>query len=277
MKLLSLVVEVTKSLDNNLFKFTQVTCDKEEKRVIDYNDLVAEKIKEYMKEQQENDENYADDFSELMDSDKVERLLEDKDEAMESVNLEEMIEQAKLEAEKIIDDARNESNALKRKAYDSAEKEGYSAGYSKGIEETEQLKKSVQQDKVRQEQDYQRELDRIEPMLVDTIVDVVETVFQIQFAEKKDFVMHLLQATLNKIEGSKDYLIRVSKEDFTVLTENKSDIQLQLPRNASLEIVEDLTLVKNQCLIETDGGVFDCSLDTQFDSLTRDLRTLAAL
>lgn len=264
-------------MDNNLFKFTQVTCDKEEKRVIDYNDLVAEKIKEYMKEQQENDENYADDFSELMDSDKVERLLEDKDEAMESVNLEEMIEQAKLEAEKIIDDARNESDALKRQAYDSAEKEGYSAGYSKGIEEAEQLKKSVQQEKVRQEQDYQRELDRIEPMLVDTIVDVVETVFQIQFAEKKDFVMHLLQATLNKIEGSKDYLIRVSKEDFIVLTENKSDIQLQLPRNASLEIVEDLTLVKNQCLIETDGGVFDCSLDTQFDSLTRDLRTLAAL
>lgn len=277
MKLLSLVVEVTKSLDNNLFKFTQVTCDKEEKRVIDYNDLVAEKIKEYMKEQQENDENYADDFSEFMDSDKVERLLEDKDEAMESVNFEEMIEQAKLEAEKIIDDARNESDALKRQAYDSAEKEGYSAGYSKGIEEAEQLKKSVQQEKVRQEQDYQRELDRIEPMLVDTIVDVVETVFQIQFAEKKDFVMHLLQATLNKIEGSKDYLIRVSKEDFTVLTENKSDIQLQLPRNASLEIVEDLTLVKNQCLIETDGGVFDCGLDTQFDSLTRDLRTLAAL
>lgn len=264
-------------MDNNLFKFTQVTCDKEEKRVIDYNDLVAEKIKEYMKEQQENDENYADDFSELMDSDKVERLLEDKDEAMESVNLEEMIEQAKLEAEKIIDNARNESDALKRQAYDSAEKEGYSAGYSKGIEEAEQLKKSVQQEKVRQEQDYQRELDRIEPMLVDTIVDVVETVFQIQFAEKKDFVMHLLQATLNKIEGSKDYLIRVSKEDFTVLTENKSDIQLQLPRNASLEIVEDLTLVKNQCLIETDGGVFDCGLDTQFDSLTRDLRTLAAL
>ena len=145
------------------------------------------------------------------------------------------------------------------------------------MEEAEQLKQSVQQEKIKQEQNYQRELDKMEPILVDAIVDVVETVFQIQFAEKKDFVMHLLQATLNKIEGSKDYLIRVSKEDFNVLTENKSDIQSQLPRNASLEVVEDLTLVKNQCLIETDGGVFDCSLDTQFDSLTRDLRTLATL
>ena len=117
----------------------------------------------------------------------------------------------------------------------------------------------------------------MEPQLVDAILEVVGTVFQVQFAEKKDFVMHLLQATLNKIEGSKDYLVRVSKDDFAVVSEKKSEIQSQLPRNAVLEIVEDMTLTKNQCLIETDGGVFDCSLDTQMDSLVRDLRTLSGL
>lgn len=127
------------------------------------------------------------------------------------------------------------------------------------------------------QQDYQKEFENMEPQLVDAILEVVGTVFQVQFAEKKDFVMHLLQATLNKIEGSKDYLVRVSKDDFAVVSEKKSEIQSQLPRNAVLEIVEDMTLTKNQCLIETDGGVFDCSLDTQMDSLVRDLRTLSGL
>lgn len=276
MKLLSLVVEVTKSLDN-LVKFTRVVCDDEDKRVINSNDLIAEKIKEYMKEHQEQDENYADEFSEMLDSQKVEKLLEDKEEALESAGQEEILEEARQEADSIVEEARQEAEDLKRQAYDDAQKNGYSDGYAKGIEEAEQMKKSVEQEEIRLQQDYRREFDRMESVLVDAILEVVENVFQIQFAEKKDFVLHLLQGTLNKIEGSKDYLIRVSKEDFTVLSEKKGEIQSQLPRNSVLEIVEDLTLTKNQCLIETDGGVFDCSLDTQMDSLVRDLRTLSGL
>ena len=52
---------------NNLVKYTCVVCDEQDKRVINSNELIAEKIKDYMKEQQENDENYADEFSELLD------------------------------------------------------------------------------------------------------------------------------------------------------------------------------------------------------------------
>ncbi len=262
---------------NNLVKYTCVVCDEQDKRVINSNELIAEKIKDYMKEQQENDENYADEFSELLDSEKVEKLLEDKEEVMESVNREEVLEEARKEADDILEQARIEADACKRQAYDEASKDGYSKGYAKGVEEAEALKASLEQEKVKLQQDYQKEFENMEPQLVDAILEVVGTVFQVQFAEKKDFVMHLLQATLNKIEGSKDYLVRVSKDDFAVVSEKKSEIQSQLPRNAVLEIVEDMTLTKNQCLIETDGGVFDCSLDTQMDSLVRDLRTLSGL
>ena len=257
---------------NNLVKYTCVVCDEQDKRVINSNELIAEKIKDYMKEQQENDENYADEFSELLDSEKVEKLLEDKEEVMESVNREEVLEEARKEADDILEQARIEADACKRQAYDEASKDGYSKGYAKGVEEAEALKASLEQEKVKLQQDYQKEFENMEPQLVDAILEVVGTVFQVQFAEKKDFVMHLLQATLNKIEGSKDYLVRVSKDDFAVVSEKKSEIQSQLPRNAVLEIVEDMTLTKNQCLIETDGGVFDCSLDTQMDSLVRELK-----
>lgn len=277
MKLLSLVVEVTKSLANNLVKFTQVICDDEDKRVINSNEIIAEKIKAYMKDQQEDDENYADEFSELLNSEKVEKLLEDKDEALESVEREEILEEARQEAERILEQARQEADVCKQQVYNEAEKEGYNSGYSKGVEEADKIKIAVEQERLSLQQDYEREFDRMESVLVDAILEVVENVFQIQFAEKREFVMHLLQGTLNKIEGSKDYLIRVSKEDFTVITEMKNEIQSQLPRNSSLELVEDLTLTKNQCLIETDGGVFDCSLDTQMDNLICDLRTLAGL
>lgn len=289
------MAEVTKSLDNldlefsnkfeklikidnddNLVKYHCVVCE-DDKRVINSNELIAEKIKQYMEEQQEENENYADEFSGLLEAQKVEKLLEDKTEVLESAEAEELLEQARQEAQEILDGARQEAEILKNQICANAEKEGFNAGYAKGMNEAEQLKQQALQEKKQQEQDYQQQLDKMEPVLVDALIEVFESVFQIQFAEKKEFIMHLLQGALNKIEGSKDYLIRVSKEDFTFVSEMKSEIQSQLPRNSALEVVEDLTLNKNQCLIETDGGVFDCGLDTQMDSLIRDLRTLSGL
>lgn len=261
---------------DNVVKYNCVVCE-EDKRVINSNEIIAEKIRQYMDERQDEDENYADEFSELMDAQKVEKLLEEKTEVLENVEAEQLLEQAQEEAEAILEQARREAEALKTQISAHAEKEGFNAGYAKGMDEAEQLKQQTLQERQRLEQEYQQQLNKMEPMLVDTLAEVFESVFQIQFAEKKEFIMHLLQSALNKIEGSKDYLIRVSKEDFMQVSEKKSEIQSKLPRNSALEVVEDLTLSKNQCLIETDGGVFDCGLDTQMDSLIRDLRTLSGL
>ena len=38
---------------------------------------------------------------------------------------------------------------------------------------------------------------------------------------------------------------------------------------------EDATLEKNECMIETGNGVFDCSLGTQLEALNEELRLLS--
>jgi flagellar assembly protein FliH len=44
---------------------------------------------------------------------------------------------------------------------------------------------------------------------------------------------------------------------------------------SSVDVVEDMTLSKNDCMIETDGGIFDCSLGTQLTELKQKLMLLA--
>jgi len=44
--------------------------------------------------------------------------------------------------------------------------------------------------------------------------------------------------------------------------------------DANLEIVEDPTLNENECIIETDGGIFDCSVGVELEELSRKLKTL---
>ena len=41
------------------------------------------------------------------------------------------------------------------------------------------------------------------------------------------------------------------------------------------EVIEDATLKPNDCLIESDGGIWDCGLGTQMDLLEKQLRILS--
>lgn len=34
-----------------------------------------------------------------------------------------------------------------------------------------------------------------------------------------------------------------------------------------MDIIEDMTLAKNECMIETDNGIFDCGLGTELSEL----------
>ena len=42
-----------------------------------------------------------------------------------------------------------------------------------------------------------------------------------------------------------------------------------------IELVEDFALQKGNCIIETDGGIFDCGLQTQMENLRKELQMLS--
>lgn len=264
----------------NLVKYPFVVRN-DDKRIIDSDELIAAKMQQLADvDNYVEGEDYDDEFAENISKEHVERLLEDREEAVLSranEKKQQIIEKANAEASYIIEKARKEAESMKIQSYAKGEKEGYETGYDKAMKQVESMKQELQASKKELEQQYQKQLDEMEPALVDTLIGVLENAFSIQFAEKKDFILHLLQSAFSKIENSKDYLIRVSREDYPMVQEHKDEIRDELPRSATVEFVEDLTLAKNQCLIETDGGVFDCSLDTQMDNLIRDLRMLASM
>jgi flagellar assembly protein FliH len=115
----------------------------------------------------------------------------------------------------------------------------------------------------------------MEPLLVDTITTVVQTVFKIKFEDNRNMIIHLVKNALGRIESSKNFIVKVSKTDFPHVMKYREVLEKTVVKAASIDIIEDVTLTKSQCLIETDGGVFDCSLDVQLDSLIKTLKILS--
>ncbi len=97
-----------------------------------------------------------------------------------------------------------------------------------------------------------------------------------EFKENKDIILHLIKTTLGKMESGVDIIIHVSSDDYDLVTDEKPALEEAMASpNSNLEIIEDPLLKENECIIESEGGVFDCSLGVELSELSRKLKLLS--
>lgn len=248
-------------------------------RVMDYNEMVEQKLATLMKRQNGESEADGDGFrslsaiaEETVKEDPVEVLQSAKEEA------EQVLREAEEKSQEILNLAKEQSEEILKQARETGRAEGYEEGKIQAKEEleTEYQKKQkeleIQQQKLTE--DYNREMKELEPKLLDVIVDVVERVFHIQFDDKKELLLYLVCNTMENIEGSHNFRVCVGDEQKTFLEKHKDEILDRVGHDMTLEILSDSTLEGNQCMIETETGVFNCSLGVQLENLIKDLRSL---
>lgn len=287
---------------NGVLKSGWVTMNPNDARVIDTNALAESKLRELAKklaaETSENAE-FTDGFSQGIDAVQVAELvgdaitegeMEEPEEA--SLAQEELLEQARAEIEEMKQQAKAEMEAARKKALEEGKQQGYQAGLEQGKKEGFQQghqeglnsvkterEKMLQEIAVKMEQieqEYQKKMLTLEPKLMNTLTQIYEHIFQVSLKNSKDLVVHLISNTLRNAEGGGGYLVHVSKEDYPFVSMQKKElIKGTNIQPETVDIIEDATLSKSECMIETENGVFDCSLGTQLEALNEELCLLS--
>lgn len=279
MKSLLHVVEVTRLL-SNLVKSRNIVCDNSSKKVIDYNELISEKIlkiRETISNSQENMEQ-AEIVNEI-DPNSVEKLLDDKelDETAIRTKADEIIQRANEDAKAIVERAKEESDLIRQDSAKVGKQEGYQEGKLQAEQEADALKKSIEAERKQLEDEYNQRMNEMEPMLVETILTVFSKVTHVLSEDKKDLVLQLVNDVLSKTEISKEFLIRVSNDDYKFLIDNREKINGVVSKKVQIEIVEDPTFKRGQCMIESDSGIYDCSLDIQLENLVNTIKMMSCM
>ena len=262
---------MTRSL-SNLFKRYGIREEEENVRVIDYSKLVEQRLAQYTKTADNAGE---DGFQDLPVA--AAQIKEDP---------EEILNKAKEEAQTLRDEAQEAADILIQDAKDQsaqileeAKKTGFEQGYKEGGEKIRLELEATYQEKqkelgLQQEKDYQEKLHELEPQLVDVIASVVERVFHIQFDDRKEILLYLVCNTMENLEGSHNFRIRVAESQKAFLEHHQDEILDRVGNDASVEFIADNALEENQCIIETETGVFDSSLGVQLENLIKDLKSL---
>ncbi len=295
--------------NKNLLKFGWNRVNEQDIKIIDSNALLEKKIKEANAALLRNTEEIPVDMVDGMDAFTVANLLEDSEvietqggeasdeegeksfhsniikaapskenPAAEEIEkeLEEKLEKARQEADAIVEAAHSQAEDIRKSAHEQGKKEGYDEGYANGLAQMVEKEQELKKKEELLEQEYQRKIDELEPQFIDTLSGIYEHIFQVDLSEHRDIIVHLLSATIRKIEGSKDFIIHISRDDFPYVNMQKKQIIscVSIP-NSTVEIIEDFTLCRNECMIETEGGIYDCSLGTELKELTAKLKLLS--
>ncbi len=210
----------------------------------------------------------------------VEEAEEEAEEAivdMEAIQAQadELLADARDTADAIIAEAQTQAEALKSHYEEEGKKQGYQEGLSQAMNEYNDKKDELEVERRRMYEEFAEKERGMEGELVEVIAEVMERFFLIQFGNKKDLLLHLIDNALVNIENSREFLIKVNDENFDFLNQYKSQLQEKVGVDLQLDIIRDPVLEVHQCLIETDGGVFDCSLDVELDNLVKDLKSLS--
>ena len=115
----------------------------------------------------------------------------------------------------------------------------------------------------------------MERELVEVITEVVGKVFRARFTECSDIILHLAENALSNVTSSKEFLIKVNEANHTYLNEHRDDLLAKVGSDVTLDIVADPLLEEQECIIETDGGIFDCSIGVEMENLIKEIRSLA--
>lgn len=282
-------------MSSNLLKCGFMKLVEDDTRVIDMNHLVEKRIRELSAKMQQEEGNG---FVSGLAADKVEALVADNEgsegDSQTSGNVikagedwqklreeaeaeaQKILEDARTQAESILQDARAQAEAEKADVLEQARRQGQQEAKAEADRAEAQRAAEYRQKEAGLDAEYQKMIDELEPKFVDTITGIYEHIFHVDLHSYREVLCYLISSTMRKTEDNRSFLIHVSKDDYPYVSMQKKQIMAGAASpNSTVEIIEDITLGKGECLIETESGIFDCGLGTQLSELRQKLKLLS--
>lgn len=205
---------------------------------------------------------------------------------------EEILEQAYAEAEGILATAQAEALEITRESkrradmlFEQKSQQGYQEGVSrlqdeilerkaKLQEEFDEKQQELQQTAQMLQADYEAKLEALESDMVDVMIQVFHKVFNVQFDNKKQILLHLIKDTLLGIDAEKNFVVRVAENNYKFIESHVADMKEKIGNDVSIDVVNDRNLGESDCIIETATGVYNCGIDMVLSNLEKDIRSL---
>jgi len=166
---------------------------------------------------------------------------------------------------------KRELKTTKKSSYQDGVSAGEKTGYQQGVglvqKEIEKFATLIESIRSQQEE----LIESSEQFVLSFALKVAEKIIgSTDFSTLKldrDKLQEVVAESLKNFPNSTKYTLRVHRETGEVVEKYKTEIQKQIQKPVEISIIEDPTLKMNDCLVESDYGVLDARIESQFKEI----------
>ena len=196
--------------------------------------------------------------------------------------------EAEKEAERIIQDAKNQADSvlhdvqiqkenIESEAYQKGFEKGTAEGFEKGNAEVNRLIDRMH--KVLESVMQRREeiLQETESQIVELVILMARKVIKILSENQKNIVMANTLAALKKVKTRGKVILRVNIEDLKLTSAHVKEFIEHVENIEGITILEDSSVEKGGVIVETDFGAIDARISSQLTELENKILEISPL
>lgn len=163
----------------------------------------------------------------------------------------------------------------------NAEKEGFDKGREEGYESgKKEVERLIQQlhnmlDKIIEKRN--EIIDETETQLINLVLMITKKVIKVISENQKNVVINNVIQALRKLKSRGEVLIRVNLSDVELTSEHVKDFMRMVENVRSVTVVEDSTVDKGGCIIESDFGEIDARISSQLSEIEEKILELVPI
>jgi len=196
--------------------------------------------------------------------------------------------EAEDEAERIIAEAKQKAAEIEadvqasfEKERKEAEKEGYEKGLEEGFTEGKaEVQRLIQRSHVVLERAQDKRVDILaetEQQIVDLVLLIARKVIKVISENQRNVVVSNVVQALRKVKGRGDIIIRVNVDDIKLTTEHTKDFIQLIEGVKNIRVVEDSSVDRGGCIIETEFGEIDARISSQLAELEQKILEISPI
>ncbi len=178
-----------------------------------------------------------------------------------------IIQEAEQKAIDIENDARSRMDEQMKTGYTDGFQKGQEAGFKEGNLEAQRLTDRLHTIIERMMDKRQEILAETEQQIVDLVLMMTRKIVKVISENQKNVVVSNVVQSLRKVKGRGDVIIRVNLNDVAMTTEHIKEFLSAAENVKNISVVEDSTVDRGGCIIETDFGSIDARISSQLNEI----------
>jgi len=178
-----------------------------------------------------------------------------------------ILSEAKRQAEDLEHEISQKVEQIEREALERGQKEGREKGFLEGREEVNRLVERLHKIITQAIDKRGQIIEEAETQVVNLVLLMTRKVIKVISENQKNVVINNVVQALRKLKSRGDVVIRVNLADLELTTEHTNDFLSMVENVKSISVLEDSSVDRGGCIIETDFGQIDARISSQIHEI----------